>query len=76
MLKNKRQPIAEIEMTLFQYCPYDCSFCKHDKKDVTGMSLIEMSSKYMKVNEFRIICLDIFFNKFDNSIMWEIGLLH
>ena len=52
MLKNKRQPIAEIEMTLFQYCPYDCSFCKHDKKDVTGMSLIEMSSKVIVAEQF------------------------
>lgn len=58
LLKNKRQPIAEIEVTLFQYCPYDCSFCKHDKKDTTGMSLIEMSSKVIVAEQFIVQKMD------------------
>lgn len=52
MLASKKPKVAEIEITLFEYCPYSCSFCEHDKNSKVGMSLIEMASKALIVEDF------------------------
>lgn len=45
LLEAKRPDIAEIEMTLFENCHLNCSFCHHDKKSTVGLSREEIFSK-------------------------------
>jgi sulfatase maturation enzyme AslB (radical SAM superfamily) len=48
----KKPKIAEIELTLFENCDVNCSFCGHEKASVIGMSPEEMSSKMKLIDEF------------------------
>ena len=45
LLEDKRPDIAEIELTLFENCHLNCSFCHHDKKSTVGLSREEIFSK-------------------------------
>ena len=51
LLEAKRPDIAEIEMTLFENCHLNCSFCHHDKKSTVGLSREEIFSKIPLVEE-------------------------
>lgn len=52
ILESKRPDIAEIELTLFENCNINCSFCFHDKKSTVGLSREEMFSKLPIIEEF------------------------
>lgn len=52
LIGAKKPRIAEIELTLFENCDVNCSFCGHEKASVIGMAPIEMLSKMPLVNDF------------------------
>lgn len=51
LLENKRPIIGEIELTLFENCHLNCSFCHHDKKSEVGLSPEEILSKVALVED-------------------------
>ena len=54
ILEPKRPDIAEIELTLFENCHLNCSFCHHDKKSTVGLSREEIFSKLSIVEDHLI----------------------
>lgn len=52
ILWDKRPNIVEIELTLFENCDVNCSFCGHTKDAIVGMKLEEMLAKLPLVDEF------------------------
>ena len=52
ILESKRPNIAEVELTLFENCDINCSFCHHDKKSVVGMTFAEMMAKLDIIEKF------------------------
>ncbi len=52
ILWRKRPNVAEIEMTLFENCDVNCSFCGHEKEATVGMTRSEMLSKLLEVDKF------------------------
>jgi len=52
ILESKRPNIAEVELTLFENCDINCSFCHHDKKSIVGMQLHEMLAKLDIIEKF------------------------
>ncbi len=54
LLESKRPIIGEIELTLFENCHLDCSFCHHDKKSTVGLSEEEILSKVALVEDHLI----------------------
>ena len=54
LLENKRPLIGEIELTLFENCHLNCSFCHHDKKSHVGITPKEILSKTKQVEEFLV----------------------
>ena len=51
LLENKRPIIGEIELTLFENCHLNCSFCHHDKKSEVGITPKEILSKITLVED-------------------------
>ena len=51
LLENKRPVIGEIELTLFENCHLNCSFCHHDKKSEVGITPKEILSKIALVED-------------------------
>lgn len=45
ILHLKKPSIAEVEVTLFEYCSFRCTFCNHDKESEVGLSYDEIMSK-------------------------------
>jgi len=54
ILEAKRPAIGEIELTLFENCHLNCSFCHHDKNSTVGVSPEEILSKVGLVREHLI----------------------
>ena len=54
LLENKRPLIGEIELTLFENCHLNCSFCHHDKKSTVGLTEEEILSKVSLVEDHLI----------------------
>lgn len=52
LLESKRPNIAEIELTLFENCDINCSFCFHDKKSTVGLDYQSMVSKIALASKF------------------------
>jgi len=52
ILESKRPNIAEVELTLFENCDINCSFCHHDKKSVVGLKASEMLKKVDIIEQF------------------------
>lgn len=52
ILWHKRSIAAEIELTLFENCDINCSFCGHSKESTLGMTFEEMFSKMATIEEF------------------------
>lgn len=52
ILESKRPNIAEVELTLFENCDINCSFCYHDKKSTIGLQYDEMISKLEIIENF------------------------
>lgn len=52
ILESKRPVIGEIELTLFEWCPINCSFCNHDKNSIIGKSENEILSKLEIIESF------------------------
>ena len=51
LLETKRPKIGEIELTLFENCHLNCSFCHHDKKSTVGITREEILSKIPLVDQ-------------------------
>ena len=51
ILESKRPLIGEIELTLFENCHLNCSFCHHDKSSEVGLSPEEIFSKVQLVED-------------------------
>lgn len=51
LLEPKRPIIGEIELTLFENCHLNCTFCHHDKKSTAGLAPEEIMSKVGIVEE-------------------------
>nr|MCS5589904.1 hypothetical protein [Candidatus Thioglobus sp.] len=51
LLENKRPVIGEIELTLFENCHLNCSFCHHDKQSEVGITSEEILSKISLVED-------------------------
>jgi hypothetical protein len=54
LLENKRPLIGEIELTLFENCHLNCSFCHHDKQSTVGLTEQEILSKVSLVEDHLI----------------------
>jgi hypothetical protein len=54
LLETKRPTIGEIELTLFENCHLNCSFCHHDKKSTVGLAREEILSKVALVEDHLI----------------------
>ena len=52
MLHTKKPVLAELELTLFENCHLNCSFCGHDKKSTVGLSREEIMSKLGVMEKF------------------------
>ncbi|WPU65629.1 hypothetical protein [Peredibacter starrii] len=52
VLGNKKPRVAEIELTLFENCDVNCTFCAHEKSSVIGMKTEEMLSKIPLIENF------------------------
>lgn len=52
MLHVKKPVLAEVELTLFEFCHLDCDFCGHAKKSTVGLSKDEIMSKLGVIREF------------------------
>jgi len=48
----KKPQEAEIEITLFENCDINCSFCFHDKNSIIGLSKKEIFSKLEIIDDF------------------------
>lgn len=61
ILHDKKPPIAEVEVTLFEYCSFRCTFCNHDKESEVGLPYEEIMSK--------IAIFETFVEKLDPSVI-------
>lgn len=52
LIGPKKPKVAEIELTLFENCDVNCSFCGHEKKSIIGMTQQEMLAKLPLVAQF------------------------
>ncbi len=52
LIGPKKPKVAEIELTLFENCDVNCSFCGHEKKATVGMTEEEMLSKIPLISDF------------------------
>ena len=52
LLESKRPNIAEVELTLFENCDINCSFCHHDKSSIVGLDVGSMLSKVDIIEAF------------------------
>lgn len=52
LIGPKKPKVAEIELTLFENCDVNCSFCGHEKKATVGMTEEEILSKIPLISQF------------------------
>ena len=52
ILQDKKPVLGEIELTLFENCHLNCSFCHHDKDSTVGMTYESMLAKLSIIEDY------------------------